>query len=128
MDSRTRIWLGQAFEHEADHCEADESGDGSGVTLEVASEATVATDPGECSLDNPALGQDFETSGGDGPLDDLDCPTTGSCCRCADLRSPIAAVAMDEFNERKQTTGASVEHQRDPVAILDAGGMDGHVQ
>ena len=30
-----KIWLGQAFEHKADHCEADESGDGSGLTLEA---------------------------------------------------------------------------------------------
>ncbi len=30
-----KIWLGEGFEHKADHCEADESGDGSGVTLEA---------------------------------------------------------------------------------------------
>jgi len=53
-------WPGQASEHEADRGEADEACDRSGVTLEVARQAAIATDPGEGALDDPSLGQDDE--------------------------------------------------------------------
>ena len=52
--------LRQAPEHDADHGETDEGGDGSGVTLEVSGEAATAADPGESSFDDPAFGQDLE--------------------------------------------------------------------
>ena len=54
------VWSGQATQHDADHGEAEEGGDGSGVALEVAGQAAVAADPGEGALDDPALGQDDE--------------------------------------------------------------------
>ena len=57
------VWSGQATQHDADHGEAEEGGDGSGVTLEVSGQATVAADPGEGALDDPALGQDDESDG-----------------------------------------------------------------
>ena len=50
----------QASEHDADHGEADEGGDGAGVALEIARQAAIAADPGESALDDPALGQDDE--------------------------------------------------------------------
>ena len=53
-------WVGQASEHDADHCETDEGGGGSRVALEVAGEAPIVADPGERSLDDPALGQHDE--------------------------------------------------------------------
>ena len=56
-------WACQAAQHDADHGEAEEGGDGSGVTLEVSGQATVAADPGEGALDDPALGQDDESDG-----------------------------------------------------------------
>lgn len=49
-------WSGQAAQHDADHGEAEEGGDGSRVTLEVAGQAAVAADPGKGALDDPALG------------------------------------------------------------------------
>ena len=39
-------WFGQAFEHEADHCEPDEGCAGPRVTLEIAGQASIAADPG----------------------------------------------------------------------------------
>ena len=49
----TTGWRCQALEHDADHGEADEGDDGSGMALEVAGEAPVAADPGEGFLHDP---------------------------------------------------------------------------
>ena len=49
-------WFGQASEHDADHGESEEGGDGSGVALEVAGQSAVAADPGKGALDDPAFG------------------------------------------------------------------------
>jgi hypothetical protein len=53
-------WPGQTSEHDADYGEANESGGGSLVALEVSCQAAVVADPSECAFDNPALGQDDE--------------------------------------------------------------------
>ena len=67
------IWPGQAPQHETDHSEAEEGGDGAGIAFEVACEATVAADPGEGVLDDPAFGKDDEAMEV-GALDDLHPP------------------------------------------------------
>ena len=43
-------------EHDADHGEADECSNGRCVAFEVASQATVTTDPRERSFDDPPFG------------------------------------------------------------------------
>jgi len=53
----SKAWLGQAFEHEADHGETDESSDGRVIAFEVAHHTAIAADPGECPLDDPSLWQ-----------------------------------------------------------------------
>jgi hypothetical protein len=40
-------WPGQAFEHESDHGEADESGNGCRIAFEVACKAAVSANPRE---------------------------------------------------------------------------------
>ncbi len=121
-------WLRQAAEHDADHGEADEGGNGSGIALEIARHAAKAADPGERRLHDPALGQDFKTSGGGGTFDNLDCPFTSSGRGLCGFRPLIAAVAMDAFDERKQMARAAAEHKRHAITILDAGGMHCHAQ
>lgn len=54
-------WSGQAAEHETDHGESDEGGDGLGLALEVAGEPAVSAEPGEGPFDDPSLGQDAVT-------------------------------------------------------------------
>src|SRR6266478_4157683 len=76
LDSGIRSYLGQASEHDADHGEADEGNDGGGVSLEVASEPAIASDPGKGALDDPSLGQDGELVGFT-PFDDFKLPSTG---------------------------------------------------
>ena len=76
LDSGIRSYLGQASEHDTDHGEADEGNDGGGVSLEVASEPAIASDPGKGALDDPSLGQDDELVGFT-PFDDFKLPSTG---------------------------------------------------
>jgi len=103
-------WLRQAAKHDADHGEADESGNRSGVALEIARHAAKAADPGECSFHDPALGQDFKTDSCGRSFDNLDCPLTSSGgCLCG-FWPLIAAVAIDALDEGKQTTRAAVEN------------------
>ena len=80
-------WLGQAFEHEADHGEADEGGDRSGVAFEIAGQAPIAADPGEGPLDDPSLWQNDETME-IGALDDLDLPASGAGDRVRPFSAP----------------------------------------
>ena len=46
----TRV-CNEAFQHDADHGEADEGGDGSSVALEVACQAPEAAEPGKGAFD-----------------------------------------------------------------------------
>ena len=53
-------WPCQASEHDADHGEPDEGGDGARISLEITRQAAMAANPGQGSFDDPALGQDNE--------------------------------------------------------------------
>src|SRR5262249_16659450 len=118
----------EPLQHDADHGEADEGGDGSGVALEITCQAPETAEPSKRAFDDPALGQDFESDGGGAASNDLDRPAPGLGRRSPCLRPLIAAIAVDALNEREQTTRAAVEHQRHPVAILNVGGMHRHAQ
>ena len=121
-------WPGQASEHDADHGEADEGGDGSGVALEVAREAAIAADPGEGALDDPSLGQDDEAVQ-IVALDDLELSSCRSWRRLlAIFGSLIAGIGEDAFDEGEQAARAPIETSRGAIAILDIGGMDDDVQ
>src|SRR5580698_11028585 len=90
----------QAAQHDADHSEAEEGGDGTGVALEVAGQATVAADPGEGALDDPALGQDDEAMG-IAALDDLQSPRAGPGDDVSHPWPLVACVGEDAFDERE---------------------------
>ncbi len=48
-------WPCQAFEHDADHGEANEGGDGCRIAFEITCKAAISVDPGEFSLDDQLL-------------------------------------------------------------------------
>jgi len=119
-------WAGQASQHEADHGEADEGCDGARVALEVASQTSIAADPGEGALDNPALGQN-DKAVGLAALDDLQGPAPGLTDKLRHLWSLIARVSEDALDERERAPCAA-QHVAGAVAILHVGGMDGDAQ
>ena len=119
-------WACQAAQHDADHGEAEEGGDGSGVTLEVSGQATVAADPGEGALDDPALGQDDEAMG-IAALDDLQSPRAGPGDDVSHPWPLVAGVGEDAFDEREGSPRRAQQIAR-TVAVLHIGRVDDHVQ
>ena len=97
------------------------------MTLEVASESTIAADPGERALDDPALRQDLEAMEV-GALDDLQDPGPGPRHGGSGLRPLIATVGEDALDEGEQTPRAPVEHARDAIAVLHVGRMNRDAQ
>ena len=115
-----------AFEHEADHGEADEGCDGGRIAFEVAGEAAVAADPCETALDDPALWQDDE-SVAVGSLDDFDLPAACGGDRPGHFRPLISCVGEYPFDERKAPPRPRQKIVR-AVAILNVGGQNAHAK
>ena len=119
-------WPGQASEHETDHGETDEGGDGSGVTLEIACQSAISTEPGEGALDDPAFGNDDEAMQF-AALDDLQGPGSGLGDGRGCLRPLIAGIGEDALDEGEEAARAPVEDERRTVAVLHVGGVDDDV-
>ena len=95
--------IAKSPEHNADGSEFDESQRGSREVFKVLCEAAAAAKPGECSLDDPAFGQDFETFGLIGALDDFDVELRERFGEgFLKLRSLIAAVGKELFQKWEQ--------------------------
>src|SRR5260221_13100700 len=120
-------WAGQGAKHDADHRKAHEGYDGPSIALEIACQATVAADPGEGSLDDPALGQHDELVQF-GALDDFDHPMARAGSGLRHACSLIAGIGEDALDEGKEAARASIENQSRPVAILHVGGVNDDVQ
>ena len=120
------VWAGQAAQHDADHGEAEEGGDGSGVALEVAGQAAIAADPGEGALDDPAFGQDDEAVGV-AAFDDLQSPRTGLGDNLGHLWPLVPGVGEDAFDEREGPPRGAQQVTR-AIAVLHVGGVDRHAQ
>ena len=112
-------------EHDADHGEANERGDGCGVALKVASQAAIATDPGKRPFDNPPFGQHLE-SGNVRSLDDLQSPGTGAPTVNV-TGVPRTAVIKDAFDEREQSSRPT-QQVESTITVLNIGGMNDDVQ
>ena len=93
----------------------------------VLGEPAASVQPGDGPLDDPSFGQHNECVQFIA-FDDLDNPfaTLGRCQRSA--RSPITGIGENAHNERKQGPRARVQHQCGPIAVLDAGRMNGGAQ
>ena len=99
-----------------------------GVALEISREATEAADPGDRSFDDPSFWHDLEADCSVGSLDDVDHPGARSSSSGSRFRALVAAVGIDAFDKGKQAARATVEDQRNAVAILNVGGMNGDAQ
>ena len=122
----SEAWLGQAFEHDADHGEAHECGDGCGVAFEIAGQAAIAADPGEAALDDPSLRQDDETVEIAAP-NDLHCPTSCGGDRRRHFRPLVSGVGKDALDERK-TPPHLLQQIARPVTVLNVGGQNAHAE
>jgi len=120
------VYSGQAPQHDSDHGEAEEGGDGTGVALEVSGQAAVAADPGEGALDDPALGQDDEAMG-IAALDDLQGPRAGLGNDPGHLWPLVAGVGEDALDKRKGSPRRAQQVTR-AIAILHVGGVNRHAQ
>jgi hypothetical protein len=118
---------GQASEHDADHCEPNEGGNGASMSFEVACQTAIAADPRQRALDNPTLGQDDKFMQFVA-LDDLDHPLAGVGSGLRGARSLIAGIGEDALDEGEEAASAPIENQPRPVAVLKVGGMDDDVQ
>ncbi len=120
-------WPGQASEHDADHGETNERRGGSCIALEVTREASIVTDPGEGSLNDPPFGQDDEAMQFIA-LDDLQRPGAGLGDGGRGFGSLVAGIGEDAFDEREQAPRAPVENEQGTIAILHVGRMNDDVQ
>jgi hypothetical protein len=120
-------WSCQASEHDADHGEPDEGGDGARISLEIARQAAIAANPGQGSFDDPALGQDDELVQLVA-LDDRKHPTAGAGSGLRGAWSLIAGIGEDPLDEGEKAARAPIENQPRPVAVLNIAGMDDDVQ
>ena len=118
---------GEPPEHDADHGETDEGDGGARIAFEVSGETTTAADPCERAFDDPALGQDLESSCRIGSLHDLELPCSRERDDESHLLSAVAAVSEDAFNEGKQPSRPAQQFEG-AVAILDVGGKNDDVQ
>src|SRR5260370_13101908 len=120
-------WAVQAAKHDADHRTAHEGYDGPSIALEIACQATVAADPGEGSLDDPALGQHDELVQF-GALDDFDHPMARAGSGLRHPCSLIAGIGEDALDEGKEGARSSIENQSPPLRSLHLARYNSDVQ
>ena len=125
---RSSCRITKSSEHKADGSEFDESQRGSREVLKILGESAASVEPGECPLDDPAFGQDFETLGLIGALDDFHLDLRQHFGEgLLKLRSLIAAVGKELFQKWEQAEQR--RQQKDAtVAVLYIGRMNDGVQ
>ena len=115
-------WPGQASEHETDHGETDEGGDGSGVTLEIACQSAISTEPREGALDDPAFGNNDEAMQLVA-LDDLQRPGAGLGDGRGQRGPLVSGIGEDARDEGEEAARAPVEDEPRAIAVLHSSGM-----
>ena len=97
-----------------------------GVTLEVASQATIATDPCKRSLDNPSFGQHLEASSVRS-LDDFQSPDTRAPHGQSHLASRVSAISKNSLDEREHSSRPA-QQMEGTITVLNIGRMNDDVQ
>ena len=111
----------EAAGHEADHGEADQRLGGLDPVLVVLAEAATLAEPGEGSLDDPALGQGDEATRVVRALDDLQFPA-GPLTHPVDELAGVPIVGPEPL-ETGQLPQQGCEQQPGAVAVVDVGGV-----
>ena len=93
----------------------------------ILGQAATPVEPGDRSLDDPALGQHNELAD-IGSLDDLHVDLTADTLQSfLELRPPVAAVGV-ELQQKGEQAKHRAHQQHAAVAILDVGGMHNGAQ
>jgi len=93
----------------------------------VLGEASIAAEPGEGSLDDPTARQHDEAFHGVAAFDDFEAKRRNLGHRRVDLMGVVSAVRPNELEPGKAVADF-VEHQRRPIAVLDASRMNDDAQ
>jgi hypothetical protein len=91
--------------------------------FKVFGEASVAIEPSESPLDDPAPRQDDKAADGIGTLDDLDGPVADFVESGVELGAAVGAVGKDMPQPRMEISDLG-QDQWCAIAILDVGFMD----
>ena len=122
----TSFFWSEAVEYQIDHREVDEVFSGLGEVLIVFAESAVTIEPGECPLDDPALGQHFEAFGRVTAADNFERPA-GELFDPL-LQFPAVAAVGPELLQARAIESDLLDQLARPVAILHAGRMHHHAQ
>lgn len=105
-----------------------DEGDGvAGIALEILGQPSTAADPGEGTLDDPALWEDDEAMWL-GALDDLELPGSGLRDLGGHGRPLVVGIGEDALDVWEAASGAPIEDQARAVTVLHIGRMDDDVQ
>ena len=91
--------------------------------FKVFGKPSVALEPSESALDNPAPRQDDKAADGIGTFDDLDGPLADFVESGVELGAAVGAVGKDMPQPRMEISGLG-QDQWCAIAILDVGFMD----
>ena len=114
-----------------DGCKVEPCGSAEDGSFEVFGEASVAAQPGECALDDPAAGEQLKALGLVGSLDDSQRPLADFCQCLAQFVAGITAIGEDMTQPWEAVSDAG-ENIHSTVAVpetssgqaLDIGGVD----
>ena len=93
--SKCPVTRSEPVEHKPDHGDFDQRGGDLDQVFEILAHPSVATDPGESSLDNPTLRYHLEPTGGVAALDDLEPEGTEVGNLPGELVAGISAIDPD---------------------------------
>jgi len=83
----------------------------------------MAADPGQCTLDNPALGLNNKALIGFAPGDDLNPPIAGFSGCLRDALAAIACISENDFDKGKARPCSFRQQAGRPVTVLNIGRM-----
>src|SRR5580698_2644701 len=108
---------------EGDACDHDPDLGAGDAALEVLGEASVASEPGEGALDDPAFRFRLESAELLGMPDDFDCPAAELGDRIGELTTAIDAISKD-VRQRGEAAPQRTKQRHLAVNILDVGRLN----
>ena len=115
-------------EHQADGGEAEEGECAVVEILPVFGEATTATKPADCALDDPSFGQHDEAFGLIAAADDFGDEARHDVSQTVVEHRPAIGAVGEQLLEKRELSEQGGQQHEAAVAILNIGGRDQRVQ